>query len=78
MLIFVITFSILYRLLNKLHKLEFEKNSYQLKAFFAVFIIIASNLVYIEINGTLNSHFFNYSADLTKLREYCKMKSTFN
>jgi hypothetical protein len=77
-LIFVITFSILYRLLNKLHKLEFEKNSKQLKGFFAVFLIIASNVAYIEINGSLNSHFFNYAADLTKLTEYCNTKSTFN
>ena len=53
MLIFVISFSIVYRLLNKLHKLEFEKNSKQLKGFFTVFLIIASNVTYIEVNGSL-------------------------
>ena len=78
MLIFVISFSIVYRLLNKLHKLEFEKNSKQLKGFFTVFLIIASNVTYLEINGSLYSHVFNYAKDLSKLMEYCQAKSTFN
>ena len=78
MLIFVTTFSVLYRLLNKLHKLEFEKNSNQLRAFFLVFLLMASNVSFIDKIGSMNSHFLNYTKELKMLTEYCQTKSTFN
>lgn len=78
LLIFIISFSIVYRLLNKLHKLEFEKNSKQLKGFFTVFLIMASEVAYVEIHGSPDSHVFNYAADLSSLIDYCRSKSTFD
>lgn len=51
--LFILSFSCVYHLLNKLHRLEFEKNKRQITWFFAVVLVIAINVIYIEINSSL-------------------------